>query len=198
MDSSRGTTHTGKHWDTHGTCLGGEQSRWKLALIALLTFDLKAEKGKHTFVQIHIYTNSLFLHTHTLQYFAGKFSCLLCGGHYQLVSLWCRDRENATVTIYHWLITTVKCNNLNHGPSCLALKTGQTCNRKNRFISSVVFSLKGLIGTTDIFLLVDFLAWSKKFKQICKIKGAVVGEIKLLVLNTYQAPMTLDHPFPAF
>lgn len=61
-----------------------------------------------------------------------------------------------------------------------------------------VFSLKGLIGTTGIFLLVDFLAWSKKFKQICKIKGAVVGEIKLLVLNTYQGPMTLDHPFPAF
>lgn len=73
-----------------------------------------------------------------------------------------------------------------------------TCNRKNRFISSVVFSLKGLIGTSGIFLLVDFLAWSKKFKQICKIKGAVVGEIKLLVLSTYQAPMTLDHPFPAF
>lgn len=207
MDSSRGTTHTGKHRDTHGTCLGEEQSRWKPALIALLTFDLKVkryqkgwERKTHFCADTHIYKLSFFTHTLTLQYFAGKFSCLLCGGegHYQLASLWCRERENATVTIYHWLITTVKCNNLNHGPSCLALKTGQTCNRKNRFISSVVFSLKGLIGTTGIFLLVDFLAWSKKFKQICKIKGAVVGEIKLLVLNTYQAPMTLDHPFPAF
>lgn len=159
----------------------------------------KGLRKANTLLCRYTYIQTLF-YTHTLQYFAGKFSCLLCGGegHYQLVSLWCRERENATVAIYHWLITTVKCNNLNHGPSCLALKTGQTCNRKNRFISSVVFSLKGLIGTSGIFLLVNFLAWSKKFKQICKIKGAVVGEIKLLVLSTYQASMTLDHPFPAF
>lgn len=44
MDTLRGTTHTGKHRDTHGTCLGEEQSRWKPALIALLTFDLKVKR----------------------------------------------------------------------------------------------------------------------------------------------------------